>query len=614
MTTSDLNVRLTIGGVDESAYLRADAGVSIVHGRSDAESAVGPGRATFTLDNSTGRFTLGTGGNRLSGQSVLVEAWDGSAWHTRFVGAIDSWPLSWDASGTAVVQTGASDALKRLALDCANWSIGGPENEHARLGQLGASGTVGSVGAAMEAIAWLGAGYRSLALLAARTQVVSGGQIRYAPDAAFVALFFPNPLSVPTISTTAGILADTTVLSAACDTTGQMVSWSGASGSKVVAAWAKWDAFPGSPGYMLPTGQIATGSPYWMVAGGVATPKLDAWAGSAVPLTVGKWHHFAMSARASGVIDFWIDGALAATSSATGSSLSADPLMVGSSGTSAVAAVDYIAGLSHSGADSVSAEVVAGLYGALAGFAERTDERIARALERAGVDLSGVTLDTGRGVMTRTSAALTCAQAISGAVATEGTGAAWYAAVDGTLRFRNATHRWGADVALSVSVEQVGAGLRMDSDGDAAILNLVTATNPAGVTATEGDATSQAIYGTRAESLTVDESSAATLAAVVGERLASRRRERLRVAEVELDLLTQPAIRADALALEVGSVLRITDLPAGAPDSELQCFVEGWTETIGIDSWSMKLNTSPGVMGEPAIFGTSKFDSGRFGI
>lgn len=288
--------------------------------------------------------------------------------------------------------------------------------------------------------------------------------------------------------------------------------------------------------------------------------------------------------------------------------------MVGSSGTSAVAAVDYIAGLSHSGADSVSAEVVAGLYGALAGFAERTDERIARALERAGVDLSGVTLDTGRGVMTRTSAALTCAQAISGAVATEGTGAAWYAAVDGTLKFRNATHRWGADVALSVSVEQVGAGLRMDSDGDAAILNLVTATNPAGVTATEGDATSQAIYGTRAESLTVDESSAATLAAVVGERLASRRRERLRVAEVELDLLTQPAIRADALALEVGSVLRITDLPAGAPDSELQCFVEGWTETIGIDSWSMKLNTSPGVMGEPAIFGTSKFDSGRFGI
>jgi hypothetical protein len=62
-----------------------------------------------------------------------------------------------------------------------------------------------------------------------------------------------------------------------------------------------------------------------------------------------------------------------------------------------------------------------------------------------------------------------------------------------------------------------------------------------------------------------------------------------------IDLLTTAsAVTAQAvLALEIGDLITITGLPSQTPASLGSLLVEGWTENLTHDSWSITLNTIP---------------------
>jgi hypothetical protein len=103
---------------------------------------------------------------------------------------------------------------------------------------------------------------------------------------------------------------------------------------------------------------------------------------------------------------------------------------------------------------------------------------------------------------------------------------------------------------------------------------------------------SRAAYGRRKGSLdTLGEdvpslySSAARLAYGFGTA-------RNRITGVRVSLLNQPALIAAALNLEIGEKITLTSLPSQAPASSEDLFVEGYSETVSEDDWSLTLNTS----------------------
>lgn len=612
MATAMPVVRLLIGGVDETAYLRADLGVTIVHGRSDAESAVGPGRATLTLDNTSGRFTLGrpnaAGVTRVSGRSLAVDVWDDtkSAWSPRFVGTVDSWPAAWDVAGTASVTVSASDVLKRLALLCDGRTVGDAAAEYQRVRQM----------PGVTRVLWCS---RSAPLPPAsgdrRLWPTQEATPAWAYDEGWPS-FDSGAVFGAAAADFAGASTPTATLSGVSD---WVLVPSGGLGTafgavRMGAAWVRLDAMPDS----LRVGDV--GGLLWrLVSPGVLRAEVSGsgWTGATATVQVGRWHHLAISVDETTTpptVTWWADGApvcSTTTAAATGAVVLMD---VGAesatSGTGAVTVAHQVQ-VGCSSDPTLIPAVVAALRGVGAGFTERTDERIERVLRRIGLWTAGA-LDVGRATMTPTTpgASVAAATAIQDAVAAEG--GALFATVDGGLRFASATSRWGATAALTLTADQVGEDLRLDTDGESGVANAVIASNGSESVRLD-DADSQATYGLREVALTAQAAGLA-LHQLASEMLARRRWEGLRVAQLTLDLLTQPDIRHDALGLELGSVVHVSSLPPGADATEVSAFVEGWTETIRADEWTLAINTSTGMLGAAATFGGAQFDSGRFGI
>ena len=66
-----------------------------------------------------------------------------------------------------------------------------------------------------------------------------------------------------------------------------------------------------------------------------------------------------------------------------------------------------------------------------------------------------------------------------------------------------------------------------------------------------------------------------------------------RLSEFTVDVLTQPALAASVMALEISSMVQVTGLPASAPWTSTTVFVEGYTETVSATGWSITFTCSP---------------------
>lgn len=121
-------------------------------------------------------------------------------------------------------------------------------------------------------------------------------------------------------------------------------------------------------------------------------------------------------------------------------------------------------------------------------------------------------------------------------------------------------------------------------------------------------------YGPRVQSVAT-ETLNANYAHATGEyMLALRADPAPRLATFTWDLLTWPtdADNETALSLDVNDLFTAGDLPEQAPVSAMDLWVEGVTETIGVDQWTVTFNTTPA----PDMFpdgvwtiGTSELDT-----
>lgn len=349
-----------------------------------------------------------------------------------------------------------------------------------------------------------------------------------------------------------------------------------------------------------------------------ASSSVSAVATSAGTFHNGATHHVMATQTASlgtvtmAVIADGVQVASATYTPAVGTVPAYDTIMIGGSnwfgqffGTIAHAAV-YPMLLPTARAVAHSAAGTTGFSG------ERSDQRIARLARYAGIPPGEQSLEVG---MTTSTAfvdftGVSVLQAMQDVAATEN--GVLFINPSGQLTFQARSHRYSAASVLTVNAGDVDPGLRFVTN-DALMVNDVTATNPAGATSRAVNAQSVSDYGTSAQTLTLLTTSSAEVADAASWKVQLEGAIDPRCPNLTLDLMTSPALVAGALQLGVGSRITLAGLPAQAPSSSVDLFIEGWTETITSVSWVLTLNTSPAfgsavwVLGDPVygLLGTT---------
>ena len=164
----------------------------------------------------------------------------------------------------------------------------------------------------------------------------------------------------------------------------------------------------------------------------------------------------------------------------------------------------------------------------------------------------------------------------------------------GLVTLHNRTRGYGSSAAVDVSVsaEVIDPGVRLSS-GIAGVVNDITVSRPGGATVRVVDSVSVSTYGVLGEAIdTIGDSDLDALNRANWE-LATRSTPVVKLPELTLDGLTEPASAADVRALDIGSRIEVTDLPAQAPESIADLRVQGYTERIGAGGWTVTANTTP---------------------
>jgi hypothetical protein len=160
-----------------------------------------------------------------------------------------------------------------------------------------------------------------------------------------------------------------------------------------------------------------------------------------------------------------------------------------------------------------------------------------------------------------------------------------------TLSPRSARLNTTSALTLSASAEQVGPGIRPVCN-DAHVINSAEVKGST-TTAYASDAASIAEFGEYRASVETAHPTANAVQSWASWLVGRYATPQTRLEDLSIDLQTDATSRAGALALEIGSRVTVTGLPAAFPASTMDVIVEGWQESIGPDSWDLSLSTSP---------------------
>jgi len=223
---------------------------------------------------------------------------------------------------------------------------------------------------------------------------------------------------------------------------------------------------------------------------------------------------------------------------------------------------------------------------------ERSDQRIARLAGYAGVLPAEMNLEVGlsTSIAFVDITGLAPLQAMQDVAATEG--GVLFVDGQGLLTFHARAHRYNTASALTLTAADVDPSVRFVTN-DTLLVNDVTAGRPGGATIRAVNAASVDDYGTAAVNLTLLTTSDAEVADASWWKANASADVNPRLPNLAVDLLTLPGLYALALLLELGSRITLGDLPAQAPASSVDSFIEGWTETISSTAWALAFNTSP---------------------
>ena len=187
---------------------------------------------------------------------------------------------------------------------------------------------------------------------------------------------------------------------------------------------------------------------------------------------------------------------------------------------------------------------------------------------------------------------------------------------DGRLKFLGRLTRYNpvAAVTLDAAAQEIEADFAPVLDGFG-LVNDVTATRPSGtdaaeLTARSLDTGSQASYGLAHEDVTVYTMVDSETQDAADWRVAQGSQPQVRAPAISVaaEQLTASQYAA-LLALDVGSVIALTNLPSQAPATTLQYFVEGYTETFDGAAHRITFNVSPATQ---ALYGAWVLDSASY--
>lgn len=168
---------------------------------------------------------------------------------------------------------------------------------------------------------------------------------------------------------------------------------------------------------------------------------------------------------------------------------------------------------------------------------------------------------------------------------------------DGTLEWHDANHRRGTPAVLAgLAAANILTGSRWEQTLAGAVNDLTVGygTGDPQATVRVQDAPSVAAYGRLAGSTGTALATLTDATVRAGDVVGRRSRPRWRVDGLTVELLrtVSPSQAASLAGAEVGSLLTLTGLPETGPFSAARMFVEGWSEEIAPDGWTLALDVT----------------------
>lgn len=543
---------------DVTAFLRLDQTVTISRGREDEFSATNPGRLDCVFDNSSGLFTHGSATYDIAvNQKIRVKV-NGQ---NRFTGFVQSWPVSWQGGPgrVALARVSATDQWARLS----RWDMRSLIEEEVLAVGADAYYTLGDPTGSTQAADSSGNATPAAALAGSGTAVVFGNATGPTTDGLTAAEFANGQyLATPYF------LGATLNLRATVKLNGLPAS---------SATVVELDNPSAIPGEYVPI--IRIDSSGVVNADGLTGPNIND----------GGTHDVVLIANSSTLVDshLYVDGVLQA--SAVLGTFGIDDTARLVIGESLTGVVSHVA----AGFDDLTAAQVSNQYKAVNGHTS-SSEYMTRIAVLTGTTVG--TLDAGLTTpyagsidgMSAAAALQRIADAEVGAVFINGSG---------ELEFRNRNSRplnTSPDMTIDTATsELVSPSTQIVTDVQAVINYATAKAEPSSLTQTYKDQDSIDTHGRYKQDYTYAVTTDAEAISRAQWIVNANADPRPRIPDLSLDLLTASGVEQNsALALDIGSRLRVVDLPSQAPDTTVDLLVEGWTETIGTDEWSLALNTT----------------------
>jgi hypothetical protein len=327
---------------------------------------------------------------------------------------------------------------------------------------------------------------------------------------------------------------------------------------------------------------------------------------------VGGWHLLTLTRTVSGfngTYTLYVDG-VAVGSPTVVTVTGATILNVGQTALTANASALFAGNIGYVSTylGALSASRIADHHAAGLGYyGDTTDQRIARWLTAGGLTSSDWNLDTGKAIVnTYPQSGKDIVSACQDMATTEGGGSVFYVGTDGKALFRNRAFRKPGAPVMTIDAEaDLDASVYAPSFDELTLFNQSTGNRAAQSgtlsSQTYTDPVSSAAPPT-GYGLTTDGPGVTSYATtdqdvlnLAQARVAANAYPGFRLPQVAVDLVTaQNNLYAALASVEIGSRIRVTNLPvAMAPSTQIDLIVEGWSETIGPDTYKVVFDTSP---------------------
>ena len=164
---------------------------------------------------------------------------------------------------------------------------------------------------------------------------------------------------------------------------------------------------------------------------------------------------------------------------------------------------------------------------------------------------------------------------------------------DGQTMLRLRNYRYNAAPAMTIAAEFIDPDAISFRGDDFGLINDVTANRSDGATARVVNELSKAEHGRRKQQYDVLATTDDELRDIAAWNANTFGEQKNRITGVKISLLNTPSLVIPALQTDISRRITISALPSQAPTDSLDLYVEGWSEVISEDEWSMQYNTSP---------------------